>query len=282
MNQIKVSSGIVIGADHVRIKKNCQDALLVVEKQDLLVAVVGDGMGDPIDSLHAEVGSTIGVTAIANYIAGRLESAPKWKWNSMLRGRELWEETQKHTLNLIESTSHAMGGSYSRAIIKHFLFTIVGMVVTPEITLFFGTGDGNYFLNGQMYEMFAKDVDNMPPCLAYNLVGTTSKRLTTEDLRLRVRHAVSTKTVQSAMIATDGIEWFLKDPTKIVPGTRNPVGGPEDFWSNKEYFENTEALGWRLNLLATEKKRIDWAVSEMETQPAILKDDLAVVVVSRL
>lgn len=282
MNPLKFVSGIAIGQDHVKSKKNCQDALLVVEQKDLVVAVVADGIGDPIDSPYSEVGSRIGVNAIANQIASRLNATSRWRWNSHLQGRDLWDGVQKHTLNLIEDTALGMGGSRSRAIIKHFLFTIVGMVVTPDQTLFFGAGDGNYFLNGKMYEMFAKDIDNNPPCIVYNLVGTTSKRITPEDMCLRVRYTVSTKSVLSAMVATDGIEWLLKDPKKLVPGTKIPVGGPEDFWTNKEYYNNPDNLGRRLNLLATEKRRIDWKASELEVQPAILNDDLAMVVASRI
>lgn len=282
MNQLKFVFGIAIGQDHVKSKKNCQDALLVVERKDLVVAVVGDGMGDPIDSPYSEVGSRIGVTAIANQIASQLEATSRWRWNTHLQGKDFWEGVQKHALNLIEDTALGMGGSRSRSIIKHFLFTIVGMVVTPDLALFFGAGDGNYFLNGKMYEMYVKDVDNNPPCIAYNLVGTTSKRIIPDDMRLRVRHTVSTKSVLSAMIATDGIEWLLKDPKKFVPGTKIPVGGPEDFWTNREYYDNPDNLGRRLNLLATEKRRIDWKASELEVQPAILNDDLAMVVASRI
>ncbi len=282
MNPLKFISGTVIGQNHVKSKKNCQDALFTVEQKDLVVAVVGDGVGDPVDSPYSEVGARIGVTAIANQIASRLLSTSRWRWNHHLQGRDFWNQVNVHTLNLIEDTALGMGGSRSRAIIKHFLFTIVGMVLTPDQTLFFGVGDGNYFLNGKMYEMFVKDVDNNPPCLAYSLVGTTSSRITPEDMQIRVRHTISTKSVQSAMIATDGIEWLLKDPNKVVPGTKVPVGGPEDFWNNHEYYENPSALGWRLNLLATEKRKIDWKASELEVQPAILNDDLAMVVASRL
>lgn len=282
MNPLKFVSGIAIGQDHVKSKKNCQDALLVVEQKDLVVAVVGDGIGDPVDSPYSEVGSRIAVSAIANQIASRLNTMSRWRWNYHLHGKDFWDGIQNHALNLIEDIAVGMGGSRSRNIIRHFLFTIVGMVVTPDLTLFFGAGDGNYFLNGKMYEMYAKDEDNNPPCIAYNLVGTTSKRITQEDMLLRVRHTVPTKSVLSAMVTTDGIEWFLKDPKKLVPGTKIPVGGPEDFWTNREYYDNPDSLGWRLNLLATEKRKIDWKASELEVQPAILNDDLALVVASRI
>lgn len=282
MNLLRFASGITIGQEHLQVKRNCQDGLTLIEQKDLVVAVVGDGMGDPIDSPYSEVGSRIGVTAIANQIATRLNSASRWRWNFLLNGNGFWSDVQKHTLNLIEDTAVGMGGSRSRNIIKHFLFTVVGMVVTPDLTLFFGAGDGYYFVNGKMYEMYDKDIDNNPPCIAYNLVGTTSKRITQEDMQLRVRSTISTKSVSSAMIATDGIEWLLKDPKKLVPGTKLSVGGPEDFWTNKEYYDNPDNLGRRLKLLASEKRKIDWKVSELEVQPAILNDDLALVVASRI
>ncbi len=282
MKPFRFSSGIVIGADHVKSKKNCQDAMLVIEKRDLVVAVVGDGCGDPVDSPYSEVGSRMGVTLIANQIAGRLESVARWRWNFLLQGKDFWSGVQKHTINQIEDNGHGMGGSFSQNIIKHFLFTIVGMVITPDITLFFGAGDGYYFLNGRMFPLLTKDADNMPPYLAYNLVETTLKKMSAEDLRLKVFQTVQTRSVTSAMISTDGIEGILQNPSKIVPGTRTPVGDVHQFWTNAEYYENPNSLGWRLNLLASEKRKIDWDAQELEIQPAVVTDDLAMVIASRI
>ena len=43
MEPLMFSWGSVVGADHVKAKKNCQDALKVIQKKDLMVAFVSDG-----------------------------------------------------------------------------------------------------------------------------------------------------------------------------------------------------------------------------------------------
>ncbi len=282
MKPLKFASGITIGADHIKLRKNGQDSLMMVEKKEFVVGVVTDGCGDGIDSPYSEVGSRIGATTAANYIAFRLESTAKWRWDYMLHSKSFWDSVQQHILNRIEDTARGMGGNFSKNVIRHFLFTIVGMIITPDLTLFFGSGDGYYFLNEMEYPLLVKDEKNMPPYLAYNLVETDLKKMSAVDLRLRVRQIMSTDLVSSAMVATDGIEWISNFPEKIVPGTSIPVGQVNQFWINKDYYENPTALDWRLNLLATDKKRIDWKAQELEVQPAILKDDLAIVVASRI
>jgi hypothetical protein len=282
VNKLRFSSGCVIGADHVKSKKNCQDALFMIEKPDLMVAFVADGCGDSINSPFSEVGSRLGVTTVVNRVVAKLDSTTKWGRTRYLQSTHFWQDVQKYALDEMDISAIGMGGSYRKNIINHFLFTLVGLVVTPEITLIVGIGDGYYFFNEMKNELRPNPVDNMPPYLAFNLVETTLKKMSPEELKLKVVKSMATKDVESVMIATDGLGGVLSDPMKIVPGTKELVGGPDQFWNNKEYFENTFSLGWRLNQLATEKKIIKWEERRADIQPAIITDDLALVVGSRV
>lgn len=282
MNPLLFSWGRVVGSDHVKSKKNCQDAFLIEQRKDLVVGMVSDGCGDSQDSPYSEIGSRIGVVTVVNQIITRLENTSRWRWNHHLEGLNFWQEVQKYTLERIDDTARGMGGSYSKNVINHFLFTLVGMVITPEITLFVGVGDGYYFLNGEMNRMMPVVSDNMPVYLAYNLVETNLKNMPADVLKLSVRKTVTTNSVFSAMVATDGLDGILANPKKLIPGTKEEVGGPERFWQNKDFFNNPFSLGWRLNQLASEKRNINWNEGRVEIQSPILTDDLSLVVASRL
>ncbi|NTV47047.1 MAG: protein phosphatase 2C domain-containing protein, partial [Chlorobiales bacterium] len=277
----RFNSACVIGADHVKSKKNCQDAVMTFERNDLYVAFVADGCGDAIDSPYSEVGSRFGVTAVVNYIVAKLDATSKWRWNRVLESSAFWNDVQIHTLEKIDDAARGMGGNFAHTVIKHFLFTLVGMVVTPDITLFVGIGDGYYFLNGKMYLMIPDAKDNMPTYIAYNMVETSLKKMSPEELKMKVRKICRTDSINSAMIATDGLNGILVDPKKFTPGTKEAVGGPEQFWTKKEYFDNKFSMGWRLNQLASEKRIIVWDEGRVDVQPAIITDDLALVVASR-
>ena len=281
MEPLRFSWGSVIGADHVKSKKNCQDALMIIQKKDLTVAFVSDGCGDAVDSPFSEVGSRLGVAMVVNRIVSQLENKARWRWDWCLNSAVFWKDVQEYTLEKIEDVARGLGGDYAKNVVNHFLFTLVGMVMTPELTTFVGLGDGYYFLNGDKYQMMSETKDNMPVYLAYNLVETNLKKMAPEDLILRPRKTALTSSVDSLMIATDGLNGVLADPKKLVPGTKTEVGGPEEFWSNPKYFDNPFSLGWRLNLLASEKRTMVWDEQRMEIHAPIVTDDLALVVANR-
>lgn len=282
VKSLMFSSGIVIGGDHVTSKRNCQDALHLIQKPEFVVAFVADGCGDAIHSPFSEVGSRLGVTTVANHIASKLESTSKWRWDNVLQSANFWNDVQRYTLEKIDDVARGLGGNYKQIVINHFLFTLVGMIVTPDIALFVSLGDGYFFLNGNIHEARPNPIDNMPPYLAFNLVETSLRKMSPEELLLSVKKIVPTKSMESAMISTDGLEGILSNPKKRVPGTNMEVGGPEQFWNEKGYFENTFSLGWRLKQLATEKKIIKWEEGRTEIHPAIITDDLALIVASRI
>jgi len=282
MKPLRFSFGSAVGADHVKSKKNCQDAVKMLEKDGRTIAFVADGCGDAVDSPFSEVGSRIGVNLVTNYITSRLDNLPRWSWKHQLESDTFWKEVQDHTLDQIESTALGMGGSFSKNVINHFLFTLVGFVMIPEITVIAGNGDGYYFVNGKETSMMVPNPENMPVYLAYNLVETSLKKMSPEDLRLNAREALSTHSISSIAVVTDGINPLLTNPEKLVPGTKIPVGGPDQFWNTEGYFENPHTLGSRLNQLTTEKRLINWSEQRMDIHPAVITDDLAIVVGSRI
>ena len=281
MEPLMFSWGSVVGADHVKAKKNCQDALKVIQKKDLMVAFVSDGCGDYIDSPFSEVGARLAVSILANRVVSQMEYTARWRWGGRLSSTDFWNEVQTYSLDRIDEIAAGMGGDYVKNIVNHFLFTLVGVVITPDLTVFTGVGDGYYFLNGKIHQMMVENKNNMPTYLAYNLIGSSLESITPEDLVLRPRETILTRSVNNFMIATDGLNGVLADPKKLIPGTKEEVGDPEQFWTNKKYFENNCTLGWRLNQLANEKRTMDWDERRVIIHQPIVTDDLAIVMGAR-
>jgi Protein phosphatase 2C len=286
MSQLRFSWGSVLGADHLKVKKNCQDTYATRQTKDYFVAFVCDGGSNSNLGYETftEVGARIGVNIVTNYVADRLNNISRWRWNAYLQSANFWGDVQTNLLKQVDGIARGMGGHYRRNVVDYFLFTLVGMVITPDITLFTGIGDGYFFLNGEKYEVHSSGSDNMPVYIAYNLVETNLKKMSPEDLKLGVKKIVPSATVNSVMIASDGLTPLIVNDEKTEEDEtrRMDVGSIEQFWNEKGYFDNTFSLGWRLKQLATEKKIIKWDEKRAEIHPAIITDDLALVVASRI
>lgn len=286
MNPLRFSFGSVLGADHLKIKKNCQDAYAMAQTKDYFVAFVSDGSTNRNLKYETftEVGARIGVNTVTNYVSERLTNIPRWRWNTYLQSASFWGNVQTNLLERIDENARGMGGHYSKNIIDYFLFTLVGMVITPEITVFTGVGDGYFFLNGKKFEVRSSSPDNIPPYIAYNLVETNLKKMAPEDLKLGVKKIVSSASVNSAMIASDGLTPMIENDGKPEDDKtkRKDVGPTEQFWKNQSYFDNTFSLGWKLKELASEKRTIVWKEERVEIRPPAITDDLALVVASRI
>ena len=238
--------------------------------------------GDYIDSPFSEVGARLAVSILANRVVSQMEyTQPDGDGVGVYRVL-IFGMKSKLILWIGSMKSQAgMGGDYVKNIVNHFLFTLVGVVITPDLTVFTGVGDGYYFLNGKIHQMMVENKNNMPTYLAYNLIGSSLESITPEDLVLRPRETILTRSVNNFMIATDGLNGVLADPKKLIPGTKEEVGDPEQFWTNKKYFENNCTLGWRLNQLANEKRTMDWDERRVIIHQPIVTDDLAIVMGAR-
>ena len=121
------------------------------------------------------------------------------------------------------------------------LFTILGFVVTKEITFIFGCGDGLYVLNGEVKQFSFEN--NAPPYLIY------------PDTQLQQYECMPTAQLNSLLIATDGLEEWRQ--TKEI----------SDFWEQDKYFKNSDQV--RRSLAIAQKKE------------SLLKDDTTLITVRR-
>lgn len=277
MKPLRFIRDTVMGSDHLKIKKNCQDSLAFFNSPEFTVGFVADGMGDPIDSPFSEVGSRIVVKLAEELVTQKLYKTVRWRRKQLLMSNIFWMEVQNNLLNKIEEIATLMGGDYRKNIIHYFLFTLTGFVLTSEVMVVVGVGDGYFSLNGICQRVVEPSENNMPASLSYNLVESTLREVSIEEITLSVKWVVKTSEIESFVIATDGLRSLLipKDEYFVFPSIYR-------FWETIDYFENEFALGWKLGELASEKRTIDWEKQVLVKQKPVIVDDLAVIIGSRV
>lgn len=268
----------VMGYDHLRLKRNCQDSLHFSKSPDFVVGFVVDGMGDSIDSPFSEVGSRIVAKLAEEYVTKRLKNVLKWRRKALIQSDIFWSDVQNYLLGKVESFALLMEGNYKSNIIKYFLFTLTGFVLIPEVTVFVGVGDGFAVVNEIAYPMADPSEGNMPASLSYNLVESTLRKMSPGEITLSVKWIVNTSEIDSFAIATDGLRALLSPENDYFVFREEKYC----FWNQQEMFENEYELGWKLNDLASEKKTIDWDNQVLVKQKPIVTDDLAIIIGSRI
>ena len=161
--QIIIHTGQVIGRDHLLMGKNCQDALAIATDTNILVGVICDGCGE---GGYSEVGARLGCQFIASQALLLLKKGispftlPQllyWKTIAFLE-----QLLGCYTFNSIQDRANFTQ--------NHFLFTVNGFLLTPEVLLFFSSGDGIRIV-GEKLEVL--DQNNQPLYIGYHLVDPT-------------------------------------------------------------------------------------------------------------
>lgn len=256
----QVASGTIIGADHVRVGRNNQDARCVLQDADRLVVVVCDGCSSGAGGIGVssnEVGAQLGARVVAN----RLWEATHGGFDSSLA------YVRSGVVNVLRDVHRAVGGT-SEALYDLFLFTVVTAVVTRDFATFAAIGDGAVFVNGQRFPL-GPFPDNQPPYLAYHLV---SSRIDPHLLRFQQVARIPTAELQSFLIGTDGVDDLVAAAGEAtVSGAL--VGPVERLWTEDRFFKNPDAL--RRHLLMANG-------GVMRKPPTHLKDDTTLVVGRRI
>lgn len=234
ISDIQIASGSVTGTTHTMAGRANQDAVCRARGDDYIIAVVADGVSE---GQHSEVGAQIGAymtaSAIADQIPGQLRCKGEINWGGVA------VSVEHELFNVVR----AMGGGDERSmrmlVNQFFLFTLVACVITPTRTEIATIGDGFAVLNGGRIDM-PPYPGNMPPCLAYRLVGSSIPR---EHLRWNVRASIATDDLKSFVIGTDGMADYAGAADLDLP--RQPgvkVGPVSALWENDRHYRNADAL----------------------------------------
>jgi len=274
MDYFELAGGTIIGREHYQSKFNNQDAFSITSKQDLIVAFVCDGCGDKTTSGFSEVGAHIGsqLLTLATIKAARryLKRPHLLEKNSF----SFWEQIRQEVLMSIRFLCQQMGEDMTDMVIKYFLFTAVGVLITPEVAQFVSIGDGVMIINNQELQI-GPFPDNMPPYLGYALVPST---IDPELLKFQLQISLPTADLESFLIGCDGVVDLINAENLEVPTNKKVVGPISQFWTEDLFFNNPLSLTRRLTVINRDRSTLDLAQGKINQQSGLLRDDTTLVV----
>jgi hypothetical protein len=174
----------------------------------------------------------------------------------------------------LRALARAMGGDLAHTVSEHFLFTIVGAVVTPARAMVFALGDGIVAINGAVHEI-GPFPGNCPPYLGYRLLDPGA------SAALSFHTVATTATIDSLLLATDGAGDILAHPDRALPGRSEPAGPLAQFWTDDAYFRNPDAVRRRLWLMSREHVSPDWSARHLRRDSGMLGDDTTLIAIRR-
>jgi hypothetical protein len=266
MDSFEFAAGTVLGRDHARIGRNNQDAYAVWAGSEGIVAVVADGCGSrPGSEVGAQAGSHLVVHALRRRLDGLSESGPD----------RVLEEVRLEVLDHLDRLARAMDGR--DAVERQFLFTVLGLALTPRAALVFLLGDGVVCLNGAVSVW--ESPGNAPPYLAHALLAEDRDRHTAP--RFTVVERREAEAVQSILIGTDGLSRLAEEERSRAPGQTTGAGPLSALWADDRFFANPALATRHLNRLNRPVQRIDWQARRALRQAGRFTDDATLVVVRR-
>jgi hypothetical protein len=288
-NTFEIASGTIIGRDHRIAGKNNQDAFSSMATEEYLVAVVCDGCGS---SPNSEVGAKIGAHIIATEIQSSLCSLSD---QCQPIRKDDWEFLLSHIFNkpfLGQIQTLALGmvnhrldweSEFVRVILDYFLFTAIGIVITPKSTIVFSVGDGIFGINfktGGILRSLGPFPGNAPPYPAYGLIES-AVNCDPKLLGFKLQAVDLTRDVESLIIGTDGVVDLAAAAEKNIPGRNEVVGPLSQFWESDLFFKNPDALRRRLAIVNSDVAKPDWEEKHVQRSNGLLRDDTTLVVIRR-
>ena len=279
LEQFEIAGGSIPGRDHVGrggllFGRNNQDGHGWTNGPDYLVATVCDGCGgEPSSEFGAKAGVSIVPKAVIEELRlGEIASHPE------RLDDDFWERVRTRSLDAIEQMAlllTAPGESATQKALHHLTFTVLGTLITPQITAVFSVGDGLYAVNGEIYDL-GPFPNNEPPYLIFGHIPSTrvEERLTHFQVR-----TFPTQEVNSLLLSTDGGRDFVEAKDRPIPGQSQAVGPLSQFWEVDLFFNNRDTVRRRLALVNSKVNR--WDGKRLVTQGGSLRDDTTVVVIRR-
>lgn len=279
VGNFEIAGGRVVGAEHRRTDRACQDAVHWVHTDQALIAAVCDGCGS---GRHSEVGAALGVRLWTQAVAEIVRQCPEprrtreldaasaagvvsepdcdsWTWS------DVWRMTRERVCATLAQLVMAMGQPFGDTVADYFLFTVVSAAITPNTTAIHAIGDGVVSLNDRV-DVIGPFPGNQPPYLAYDLLSRDGEIPLASSEFHRV---VDTRDVESVILASDGATELEGD-----------IGGLGQFVGDR-YFRNRDALRRRLAVVNRETCDIDWRRGKVRRTRGALADDTAVIAIRR-
>lgn len=237
MNTITAS---VTGGRHLRVARNGQDAAAAASGPGWAAAAVCDGCSA---GARSEVGARLGAAIVVAALARRLADGGNG---------ELWPGVQAEVIAALAALADRMGEDRVRTVVDHFLFTVVAVAATSDVTSVWAVGDGAYSFGGAT-RVLGPFADNQPPYLGYALLGDAP----------RAHVEAAPAGTQIVAVATDGAL---------------DLGGDVARFAQPRYLEHADRARRELSVLARGREVIEWDERRV-VRTVELQDDCAIAVV---
>lgn len=236
----EIAGGSVPGSEHTKPGRpgwvNNQDAFVWRMSPEVMIGVVCDGCGS---SKHSEVGAKIGANIVANCLFHGYESYVK---NPELFIR-LLELNITGQLRQVASFMREPGKD-PRSLIplvhEYFLFTTLFFFITAEKAVIYAMGDGIFSMNSETRTL-GPYPGNQPPYIGYRIADHRYK-VYDGPFEFTLMAECETKDLQTILIGTDGLEYFIQNEQTIIPKTKEPLGPLSQFWTDSRYFLNNDMI----------------------------------------
>jgi len=276
--EFEITSGSISGTHHVLSGTNNHDSHTFKTQSDFAIALACDGCGSGEKS---EIGSNIGIQMICKEISARMH-------NLLITDGEVSTETMKRMLDTVQqSVSWKIGNlienmgserSFHCNAINHFLFTVLGALITKKRTFLFSIGDGIFILNNEEIHL-GPFPNNAPPYFIYDSVLKVAKN-SDEDYKFQIIRSIPTYELENLMIGTDGVSDLINKKDYCIPGKKNSVGEISQFFDN-DYFSNQDLLRRKLAAINKPCDIIDWDSKRRQHFPGLLHDDTTLICIKR-
>jgi hypothetical protein len=266
--QYELAMGSIAGREHLRLGRNNQDALSVLSCDRFTLAVVCDGCGS---SRHSEVGAKIGARLAIETISKYLEL------NAIadIRDPNFWQSIHQEILAQLQVFIKAMGRNWQQTLNDYFLFTTIGVLITPESTGIFSIGDGVFLSNNGLTKL--EFPGNAPPYIAYGLKYLWEARECPPELQFHIHEFSATAEFDHLLIGTDGVSDLIDVCDRKIPGKSEKVGHISQFWQNDSYFENPDRVRRKLFLMNREVHKTGQC-----KEVGLLPDDTTLIAIRRV
>jgi len=278
--KLLVSGGSTVGNNHI----GPEGSLLLEPNQDSfdyfetsageVVAFVCDGCSHHANS---HVGSRIGVRLLVRAFSKYLSSTSKQLTSKTIdQALKTVQAEVANNISTIASLMQSGGKTLEEIIREYFLFTVVGVYVGKEDTLFFNVGDGLLAVDKNVYTL-GPFKENSPPYLSYVLLPSMKAKFGA-DLQMALAHHESTADWEAIAIGSDGCNDLV---------AQEPNENFEEYFAKEANFRNPALIARTLRLLnmpktdyEVERSGTGWNINKRYIDGP-LKDDTTMVLIRK-
>jgi hypothetical protein len=258
---VDVAAATVIGRNHRRADRPCQDAHAVRRSRAATVVAVCDGCGS---GGHSELGARLGAHLFTAALLVRLDGG------AAVDDPRVWRAACDEVLDRLAELVPVLAPDRDAgaAIAEHLLFTLLAAAVTPDGAAILAVGDGIVIVDGDVRVLEA--ADDAPAYLGYELVGPPQPVVVT-----------AAPAARAIVLATDGARPLLDHAGAPLPAGRGTVLDLVAACADDRLFRNPDALRRRLAVASQEVVDVDWTAGRLVRTGGLLTDDTTVVAIRR-